>query len=112
VELDIEAIQAMAPGPSRHLRGPQQQQGVIDTYAAIVNSKIPVVSISWGGPRGRLAGRHPGPGHPVQAGAAQGQSLFAASGDSGSDDIGNGGTSVDFRPATRSSPAPAALTWS
>ena len=98
VELDIEAIQAVAPQAQQTIfEGPNSNKGVIDTYAAIVNSKIPVVSISWGGPE------EAGSQADIQAqdtlykqAAAQGQSLFAASGDSGSDDIGNGGTSVDF----------------
>ncbi|MFC0429717.1 protease pro-enzyme activation domain-containing protein [Kutzneria buriramensis] len=98
VELDIEAISAIAPQAQQTVfEGPNSNKGVIDTYAAIVNSKIPVVSISWGGPE------EAGSQADIQAqdtlykqAAAQGQSLFAASGDSGSDDAGNGGQSVDF----------------
>jgi kumamolisin len=98
VELDIEAIQAVAPKAQLTVfEGPNSSRGVIDTYAAIVNSKIPVVSISWGGPEeaGSQADLQAQDTLYKQA-AAQGQSLFAASGDSGSDDIGNGGASVDF----------------
>jgi kumamolisin len=98
VELDIEAVRAIAPKAALTVfEGPNSDKGIIDTYAAIVNSEIPDVSISWGGPEQASSQAD------IQAqdtlykqAAAQGQSLFAASGDSGSDDIGNGGTSVDF----------------
>ena len=56
-----------------------------------------MISISWGTneasetPSNRVA-----VDADLKEAAAQGQSVFAASGDSGSDDAGNGGTSVDF----------------
>jgi kumamolisin len=98
VELDIETIQAVAPKAGiRVFEGPNTDKGAIDTYAAIVNSGIPVVSISWGQPEATTPAAELKAQHALyQQAAAQGQSMFAASGDHGSDDLGNGGTSVDY----------------
>jgi kumamolisin len=98
VELDIETIQAMAPKAQLTVfEAPNSDKGTIDEYAAIVNSGIPVVSISWGAaeqdnPPASVKAQHA----LYQQAAAQGQSMFAASGDNGSDDAGNGGKSVDY----------------
>ncbi|GAA0642123.1 S53 family serine peptidase [Kutzneria viridogrisea] len=98
VELDIEAIRAIAPNARQVVfEGPNTSQGLIDTYAAIVNSGIPVVSISWGLPEPQLAPSDVTTLHNLyKQAAAQGQSLFAASGDNGSDDEKNGGLAVDY----------------
>ncbi|GDY31565.1 S53 family peptidase [Gandjariella thermophila] len=98
VELDIETIQAVAPKAQLTVfEAPNTEKGAIDEYAAIVNSGIPVVSISWGAPEQANSAASLKAQHALyQQAAAQGQSMFAASGDNGSDDAGNGGKSVDY----------------
>ncbi|MDH6112424.1 kumamolisin [Kitasatospora sp. MAP12-15] len=98
VELDIEVVQALAPGSTiKVYEAPNSDAGETAIYAKLVSDNVPVISISWGTYE---AGETPSNRVAVDAdlkeAAAQGQSVFAASGDSGSDDAGNGGTSVDF----------------
>ncbi|MGF1431077.1 S53 family peptidase [Kitasatospora sp. LaBMicrA B282] len=98
VELDIEVVQALAPGATiKVYEAPNSDAGETAVYAQLVSDDVPVVSISWGTYE---AGETPSNRVAVDAdlkeAAAQGQSVYAASGDSGSDDAGNGGTSVDF----------------
>lgn len=98
VELDIEVVQAIAPGAKIDVyEAPNTDQGEIDLYSSIVNSGNAVMSTSWGidEPDEPSANRTADNNEFSEA-AAQGQSLYAASGDDGSDDAGNGGTSVDF----------------
>jgi kumamolisin len=98
VELDIEAIQAIAPKAAITVfEAPNTDQGEVDLANAIVSSKISVTSISWGlSEKGRTASGIQAVDNVFKQGAAQGQSFFAASGDSGSDDNGDGSTSVDY----------------
>jgi kumamolisin len=98
VELDIEVVQAIAPGATINVyEAPNSDAGEIALYSTVVSNDVPVVSTSWGideadeTPANRVA-----LDTDFQEAAAQGQSVYAASGDSGSDDAGNGGTSVDF----------------
>lgn len=98
VELDIEVVQAIAPGAKIDVyEAPNTDQGEIDLYSSIVNADNPVVSTSWGidepdEPSANLSADN----NEFEEAAAQGESIYAASGDNGSDDAGNGGTSVDF----------------
>jgi kumamolisin len=98
VELDIEVVQAIAPKSAITVfEGPNSDAGEVDTYQAIVNSGIAVTSSSWGLAETLRTSANITAVHNVfQQGAAQGETVFAASGDSGSDDAGNGGRSVDF----------------
>ena len=98
VELDIEVIQAIAPGAAIHVyEAPNTDAGEVDLYSAIVNADEPVTSISWGLDEPDRTSANITAVHNVLAeGAAQGESFFAASGDNGSDDAGTGGTSVDY----------------
>jgi kumamolisin len=92
VTLDIELQIALAPGASSIIvyQGPNTNAGVIDTYNKIATeNKAKQISTSWGLSEGLLS--------PVvvnaekaifQQMAAQGQSIFAASGDSGAYDNG------------------------
>jgi hypothetical protein len=89
--LDIEDAAGLAPGASiKVYTGPQGGSGPVDTYAAMVNDpSLKVISTSWGLCEPEMAAQ---PG--VQAtesnlfaqAAAQGQTVVAASGDSGSTD--------------------------
>jgi kumamolisin len=93
VELDIEVMHAIAPSaPITVWEGPNSDQGVLHTYNAMVMSDTtPSNSTSWG-----LCE----PGTPAslmvafdtifKQAAAQGQSFFAASGDSGAYDCPGG----------------------
>jgi kumamolisin len=98
VELDIEAIQAIAPKAAITVfEAPNTDQGEVDLANAVVASKISVTSISWGlSEKGRTTSGIQAVSNVFKQGAAQGQSFFAASGDDGSDDNGDGSTSVDF----------------
>ncbi|WP_031517035.1 S53 family peptidase [Streptomyces sp. NRRL F-5123] len=98
VELDIEVLNAVAPAAKITVfEGPNSDAGEVDTYQAIVDSGIPVTSISWGLSETQRTSSNISAVDAVFAqGAAEGLSFFAASGDSGSDDAGNGGTSVDY----------------
>ncbi|GAB2710402.1 S53 family peptidase [Kitasatospora kifunensis] len=98
VDLDIQVVQALAPGATiKVYEAPNSDAGETAIYSKLVSDNVPVISISWGTYE---AGETPSNRVAVDAdlkeAAAQGQSVYAASGDSGSDDAGNGGTSVDF----------------
>lgn len=98
VELDIEVVQALAPKAAvKVYEAPNSDAGEIAVYAALVSDDVPVVSISWGtNEAGETPSNRVALDTDFQEAAAQGQSVYAASGDSGSDDAGDGGTSVDF----------------
>ncbi|WP_037910774.1 S53 family peptidase [Actinacidiphila yeochonensis] len=98
VELDIEVLNAVAPAANVTVfEGPNSDAGEVDTYQAIVDSGIPVTSISWGAAESqRTASNISAVDAVFEQGAAEGLGFFAASGDSGSDDAGTGGTSVDY----------------
>jgi kumamolisin len=98
VELDIEVVQALAPGANiKVYEAPNSDAGETAVYSALVSDDVPVVSISWGiYESGETSSNRTALNTDFQEAAAQGQSVFAASGDSGSDDAGDGGTSVDF----------------
>ncbi|MBM9502968.1 S53 family peptidase [Actinacidiphila acididurans] len=98
VELDIEVLHAIAPAANVTVfEGPNSDAGEVDTYQAIVDSGIPVTSISWGlAETQRTSSNITAVDTVFKQGAAQGLGFFAASGDSGSDDAGTGGTSVDY----------------
>ncbi|WP_441247566.1 S53 family peptidase [Kitasatospora sp. McL0602] len=98
VELDIEVVQALAPGAAiKVYEAPNSDAGEAAVYAKLVSDNVPVISISWGiYETGETASNRVAVDTDLKEAAAQGQSVYAASGDSGSDDAGNGGTSVDF----------------
>ncbi|KJK59398.1 S53 family peptidase [Saccharothrix sp. ST-888] len=98
VELDIEVIHALAPGANvKVYEAPNSDAGEVALYSKLVSDKVPVISISWGiYESGETASNRVAVDADFKEAAAQGQSVYAASGDSGSDDAGNGGTSVDF----------------
>jgi kumamolisin len=95
VELDMETISAIAPGASQKIYiGPNTGQGVLDTYNQIVTDNVAkVTSTSWG-----LCEAHSAPAsltaldNIFAQGAAQGQAVFAASGDNGAYDCRDGAT--------------------
>ncbi|GAA2253424.1 MULTISPECIES: S53 family peptidase [Kitasatospora] len=98
VELDIEVIHALAPGAAvKVYEAPNSDAGEVALYSKLVSDNVPVISISWGiYEAGETASNRVAVDTDFKEAAAQGQSVYAASGDSGSDDAGNGGTSVDF----------------
>lgn len=98
VELDIEVVQALAPKAAvKVYEAPNSDAGETAVYSALVSDDVPVISISWGiYESGETSTNRTALNTDFQEAAAQGQSVYAASGDSGSDDAGNGGTSVDF----------------
>ncbi len=98
VELDMEVVGAIAPHANQIVyEGPNTTQGLNDTYNQIVHdNKAHVVSISWG-----LCEAYSGAAELqtldtiFKQGAAQGIAFFAASGDSGAYDCGDGNLGVD-----------------
>jgi kumamolisin len=98
VDLDIEVVQAMAPGAAiKVYEAPNSDAGETAVYAKMVSDNVPVISISWGiNETGETSSNRTALNTDFKEAAAQGQSVYAASGDDGSDDAGDGGTSVDF----------------
>jgi kumamolisin len=98
VELDIEVVQAIAPGATiKVYEAPNSDAGEAAVYAQLVSNDVPIISTSWGQDEAaETASNRTALNTDFQEAAAQGQSIYAASGDSGSDDAGDGGTSVDF----------------
>ncbi|CAM3988159.1 protease pro-enzyme activation domain-containing protein [Alicyclobacillus pomorum] len=98
VELDIEVINAMAPKANVTVyEGPNSDQGVIDTYQKIASDdKAKQVSVSWGLSELQSSASTMNSMHTIfQQMATQGQSVFAASGDSGAYDGGDTQLAVD-----------------
>jgi subtilase family serine protease len=98
VELDIEVIQAIAPAASITVwEGPNTDQGVLDTYNAMVTSNsTPANSTSWGSCEPNTTPSVMTSEDQIFAQAAsQGMSLFAASGDNGAFDCGTSQLAVD-----------------
>ena len=94
-ELDIEIANSLAPKATVDVyEAPNTDAGEVALYAALVSNDVPVISTSWGEPESEennLTSDHAD----FQEAAAQGQSVYAASGDSGSDDNGSS-LSVDY----------------
>ena len=93
VTLDIELMIALAPGAAKIIvyEGPNSNQGVLDTYAKIANDNLAkAVSTSWGAPESDSTSAYLESESTIfQQMAAQGQTIFAASGDSGALDNGS-----------------------
>ncbi len=92
--IDVETVSALAPNARIDVyEAPPTAYGFVDGYNAIVEAdSAKVVSTSWGECEQALASIDPGDivGENVlfEQAAAQGQSVFAASGDNGNDDCG------------------------
>jgi kumamolisin len=98
VELDVEVVNAIAPGAATLVyEGPNTDQGVIDTYQQIAtDNRAQAVSISWGMCEAQSNSATINAMHTIFSQmAAQGQSVFAASGDSGAYDCGTTSLGVD-----------------
>lgn len=94
--LDIEDVIGLAPQSAIDVyRAPNSLVNLFDVYSAIVSANAEkVVSVSWGiceQAEGSLASAE---NALFQEAAVQGQSVFAASGDTGSSDCGGGGLAV------------------
>jgi kumamolisin len=99
VELDIELVQAMAPAVNTLVyEAPNSDQGQVDLANQIVSDdKVSVTSISWGECESAASQSSiQGTDDALAQGAAEGISFYVASGDSGSDDCGDGSTAVDY----------------
>ncbi|MGI4790670.1 MAG: protease pro-enzyme activation domain-containing protein [Janthinobacterium lividum] len=93
VTLDIELQAALAPGASKILvyEGPNSDAGVVDTYNRIASDNTAKeISTSWGeAENSAAAATRNSENTAFQQMASQGQSIFAAAGDSGADDNGS-----------------------
>jgi kumamolisin len=98
VELDIEISAAIAPAATiKAYFGPNTNQGFLDAVTAAVNdSSITLLSISWGAPEADwTASAMTSFDQEFQAAGVLGRTVFVASGDNGSSD-GLPGNNVDF----------------
>ena len=96
--LDIEDVIGLAPSASIDVyNGPNTESGAYDTYAKIVsNDTSKVISTSWGLCEASEGSSSADSENTLfEEAASQGQSVFAAAGDSGADDCGNGTRAVD-----------------
>ena len=99
VELDIEIVNAMAPAAKTYVyEAPNSDAGQIDMAAQIASEdKVSVTSISWGLCETQSASATlSSTDNALAQGTAEGISFYSASGDSGSDDCGDGTTAVDY----------------
>ena len=94
-ELDIEVDYALAPKATvKAYEAPNSDAGEVALYAALASADVPVISSSWGEPEteeDNLASDNTD----FTEMAAQGQSIYSASGDDGADDNGSS-LSVDY----------------
>lgn len=98
VTLDMEIVSALAPNAAQKIYiGPNSSGGVNDLYSKIVTDNIAkVVSTSWGQCEASSGNAELATLNNIfRQGAAQGQSFFAASGDSGAYDCGDSSLAVD-----------------
>jgi kumamolisin len=94
-ELDIEVDYALAPKATiKVYEAPNSDAGEVALYAALVSNDVPVISSSWGQPE-QSENNLSSDDADFEEAAAQGQSVYAASGDSGANDNGSS-LSVDF----------------
>jgi hypothetical protein len=90
--LDVEDVSAMAPGANLDVyEAPNNTAGGIDEYATIINDDVDrIVTTSWGLCEAAIQQGSPGLQQAenllFEQAAAQGQSVFAAAGDTGSND--------------------------
>ena len=94
--LDVEEIGVLAPSANIEVyQGPNSNSGPLDVYARIADDNTAnVVSVSWGTCETDPSGDVTGEQVVFQQMAAQGQSVIASSGDSGSSDcLGGASTS-------------------
>ena len=97
-ELDIENVIGLAPAANVEVfQAPNSDAGLLDEYSAMVtDSSVNVISSSWGlceAENGNALAQDENT--LFQEAATQGQSVYAAAGDSGSDDCGDGTLGVD-----------------
>lgn len=102
--LDVENLSAMAPGAHIDVyEAPNTNTGSLEEYDAIVSSDADdVVTTSWGLCETAIQQGSPGTQQEehfiFEEAAAQGQTVFAASGDSGADDCNTFETPMAVRP--------------
>jgi len=99
VELDIEIVQAMANAANTLVyEAPNSDQGQIDLAAQIASEdRVSVTSISWGACETQSApATISSTDNGFAQGVAEGITFYSASGDSGSDDCGDGTQAVDY----------------
>lgn len=93
VTLDLELQMAIAPGISKIMvyEGPNSSQGMLDIFSKIANDNLAKsVSTSWGATEDSTDSSFSQTENTIlKQMAAQGQSMFAATGDSGADDNGS-----------------------
>jgi subtilase family serine protease len=95
--LDIEDIAGLVPDATIDVyEAPNTDSGLLGVYQAIVNQDIPVISTSWGACEAEVGNSMLGAENLIfQEAAVQGEAVFAASGDNGSDDCKGTSRAVD-----------------
>ncbi len=102
--LDVQDVSAFAPGANIDVyQAPNTTFGSLDEYARIVNDDVDqIVSTSWGFCEQGLEEGSPGVQQAenviFEQAAAQGQTVFSAAGDEGSDDCNSFGTTSPVSP--------------
>ena len=98
-DVDIEQVAGLAPGANILVyEGPNTDTGAYDTYNAIVSDdQAHIVSTSWGLCEAEEGSEAANAENVLfEEAAAQGQGIFAAAGDQGSEDCVSSGYSDDF----------------
>ncbi|BDI29747.1 hypothetical protein CCAX7_17980 [Capsulimonas corticalis] len=99
VTLDIELQAAIAPSASKIVvyEGPNSSYGLVDTFNQMaVDNQAKSISVSWGSSEQFVSGDEIGAENAIfKQMAAQGQSVYVASGDRGAQDWGQGPTVYD-----------------
>ena len=96
--LDIEDVIGLAPSAAIDVyQGPNSDAGLLDVYSAITTADTAkVVSTSWGNCESQVGASLLNSENTIfQKAASQGQSVFAASGDNGSEDCYSNSLAVD-----------------
>lgn len=97
VDLDIEVEYALAPDATvKVYEAPNSDAGEVALYAGLVSDDVNAISTSWGEAEAdESSANMSSDNSDFEEAAAQGQSVYAASGDDGADDNGSS-LSVDF----------------
>lgn len=106
VDLDIETIQGLAPAARQYVyEAPEpgnddnsfQKEEIDEANQIVSDKKATIVSMSWGlCETQRDSSMMASEDNAFKQGTAEGIGWFAASGDDGSDDCGDGSTAVDY----------------
>ncbi len=101
--LDIEDIAGLAPGANINVyEAPNTDSGLLDLYRTMVGRDVPIISTSWGACEAATGNTMLAAENVIfQEAAVQGEAVFAASGDGGTNDCKTGGARAVDDPASQ-----------